>query len=157
MFCMQCGTQVQDGVRFCHSCGAPIAPAAATQQRPAQTLYPQSQRTIQPQPIQPAPAPAPSGGLRCPSCGGANINVQIVEQGQMTTKKGVGLGGHVNNAARATTAVMTLGLSNIVWKKSKGTNKTTTVNATMGVCQSCGNTWVIKKGKFGSAPGSVFR
>lgn len=55
------------------------------------------------------------------------------------------------------TAVATLGMSNLVWKKSKGTNKTKTVNATMGICQNCGHTFEIKKGKFGSAPSSIFR
>lgn len=157
MFCMQCGTQVLDGVKFCHNCGALIAPMAAAQQQPTRALYTQPQQAMQPQPMQATPSPAPAGGLRCPSCGGANVSVQVVEQGQMTTKKGVGFGGHVNNAARATTAVFTMGLSNIVWKKNKGTSKTATVNATMGVCQSCGNTWTIKKGKFGSAPNSLFR
>ena len=100
----------------------------------------------------------------CPTCGGSNVQVQLVEQGQMTTKKGVGLGGNINNAARAATAVCTLGVSNLVWKKSKGTNKTNTITATMGVCQNCGNTWVIderdnggNKKKFGSAKASIFR
>ena len=102
--------------------------------------------------------------MQCPNCGGTNVNVQLVEQGQMTTKKGVGFGGHVNNTARALTAIGTLGMSNLVWKKSKGTNKTNTVTATMGICQECGNTWVIdeqdnggNKKKFGGAKGSIFR
>ncbi len=51
----------------------------------------------------------------------------------------------------------TLGISNLFWKKSKGTNKTKTVNSTMGICQDCGNTWVINKGKLGSAPMSIFK
>ena len=95
--------------------------------------------------------------MQCPNCGGENVQVQLVEQGQQTTKKGLGFGGHMNNAARATTAVMTLGMSNLFWKKSHGTNKTTTVNATIAICQDCGNTWEVKKGSFGSAPGSIFR
>ncbi len=68
----------------------------------------------------------------------------MVEQGQKTLKKGVGFGGHMNNAARGVTAVCTLGMSNLVWKKSKGTNKTKTINSTVGICQNCGNTWEIK-------------
>lgn len=95
--------------------------------------------------------------MQCPNCGSENCQVQVVEQGQITNKKGAGLGGHMNNAARGMTAVATLGMSNLVWKKSKGTNKTKTVNSTMGVCQDCGNTWEINKGKFGSAPKSFFR
>ena len=95
--------------------------------------------------------------MQCPNCGSENVQVQMVEQGQMTTKKGKGLGGHMNNMARGMAAVSTLGMSNLVWKKSKGTNKTKTVNATMGICQDCGNTWEIKQGKFGSGPASIFR
>lgn len=95
--------------------------------------------------------------LVCPYCQSPNVSVQLIEVGQQTTKKGVGFGGHVNNAARGVTAVATLGVSNLFWKKSHGTNKTTTVNATMGVCQNCGSTFEIAQGRFGSAPGSVFR
>lgn len=79
----------------------------------------------------------------CPNCGGSNVNVQVVEQGQKSKKKGVGLGGHMNNMARGMTAVATLGVSNLVWKKSKATSKTKTQNATMGVCQDCGNVWEL--------------
>ena len=25
MFCSQCGTQLHEGARFCHNCGAPVA------------------------------------------------------------------------------------------------------------------------------------
>ena len=94
--------------------------------------------------------------MKCPNCGSENVEVRLVEQGQQTTKKGIGLGGHVNNAARGATAMMTLGMSNLLWKKSEGTNKTRTINSTVGICQTCGNTWEIKKGK-GGAPGSIFR
>lgn len=144
MFCSNCGTQLADDARFCSGCGT------ATGAREVQ--------------IEPAAAFSNPHQLSCPTCGGSDVQVQLVEQGQMTTKKGVGFGGHVNNAARATTAVMTLGMSNLVWKKSKGTNKTNTVTATMGICQSCGNTWVIddrdnggNKKKLGGAKGSIFR
>ena len=71
--------------------------------------------------------------MQCPNCGSENVNIQLVESGQQTTKKGVGFGGHMNNMARATAAVCTLGVSNLVWKKSKGTNKTKTVNERVGV------------------------
>lgn len=96
--------------------------------------------------------------MECPNCGSSNIQVQLVEQGQKTTKKGVGFGGHMNNMARAATAVCTLGASNLVWKKSSGTNKTTTQNATMGICQDCGSTWKISGPKGGKiSPSSIFR
>ena len=55
--------------------------------------------------------------MQCPNCGSGNCQVQLVEQGQQTNKKGVGFGGHMNNAARTTTAVATFGMSNLLWKK----------------------------------------
>ena len=69
----------------------------------------------------------------CPKCGSQNVNVQIIQTGGKTKKKGNGVGGHVNNAARGITAVCTLGLSNLVWKKSK--------NESVCICQNCGNSW----------------
>lgn len=36
VFCNNCGAQVADGVKFCPSCGAPVAPAQAAPQQPAQ-------------------------------------------------------------------------------------------------------------------------
>lgn len=38
--------------------------------------------------------------MECPNCGSTNVSVQIIEKGQETKRKGIGLGGHVNNAAR---------------------------------------------------------
>lgn len=95
--------------------------------------------------------------MQCPNCNSENVQVQLVETGQQTNKKGIGFGGHVNNTARKATAFCTLGLSNLFWKKSKGTNKTKTFNATMGICQNCGNTWIINQGKVGRAPGSIYK
>lgn len=95
--------------------------------------------------------------MECPNCGSSNVSVQLVEQGQLTTKKGVGFGGHMNNMARTAAAFGTLGVSNLFWKKNKGTNKTSTKNATMGICQDCGTTWEVKKAGGGSAPISIFK
>ena len=72
----------------------------------------------------------------CPKCGSQNVNVQIIQTGGKTKKKGNGVGGHVNNAARGITAVCTL-----VWKKSKGGEKTTFQNESVCICQNCGNSW----------------
>lgn len=77
----------------------------------------------------------------CPKCGSQNVNVQIIQTGGKTKKKGNGVGGHVNNAARGITAVCTLGLSTLVWKKSKGGEKTTFQNESVCICQNCGNSW----------------
>jgi uncharacterized membrane protein len=38
-FCANCGTQVQDGVNFCPSCGATVGGAPAQQQAPGQQGY----------------------------------------------------------------------------------------------------------------------
>lgn len=79
----------------------------------------------------------------CPKCGGENVTVQIEQVSSKTKKHGNGFGGIVNNAARATTAVCTLGISNLVWKKSKGGEKTTFKNQKVCICQDCGNSWGI--------------
>lgn len=96
--------------------------------------------------------------LQCPACGSNHINVQIVADGAQTNKKGIGFGGHVNNAARGLTAICTLGASNLVWKKSKGTDKTDIKNTKVAICQNCGSSWEVGKSKgFGSAPKSIIR
>lgn len=74
MFCMNCGTQLPDGSRFCSQCGTPqvVAPAAAPAaqqpvypQQPAyqQPVYPQQPAYQQPN-VQPAGyAPQQTGAL----------------------------------------------------------------------------------------------
>lgn len=82
--------------------------------------------------------------MKCPECGSENVTIQMMETGSKTSKKGNGLLGHVNNTARAITAISTLGVSNLVWKKSKGGEKTKTVMQKVCLCQNCGNSWTIK-------------
>ena len=77
----------------------------------------------------------------CPKCNSENVNVQIEQVSSKTKKHGNGFGGIVNNTARAATAVCTLGMSNLVWKKSKGGEKTTVENKKVCVCQKCGHSW----------------
>lgn len=79
--------------------------------------------------------------MKCPKCKSDNVTIQIVSEGETTKKHGNGLGGHLNNMARATMAVGTLGMSNLIWKKSKGNEKTKVKNVTMCICQNCGYTW----------------
>ena len=81
--------------------------------------------------------------MNCPKCGSPNIKVEFLETGKKTKNKGVGMGGHLNNAAHAGTAICTLGISNLFWKKSKGTEKTTNQNVKIGLCQDCGYDWKI--------------
>ena len=80
----------------------------------------------------------------CPKCGSENVTVQMVEVGSKTAKKGNGVLGHVNYTARTLTALSTFGMSNLVWKKSKGNEKTKTIIEKTCLCQSCGNSWVIE-------------
>ena len=81
--------------------------------------------------------------MKCIKCKSENVTIQMVQTSKKTKKHGNGIGGHVNNAARGFTAVCTLGMSNIVWKKSKGNEKTTIQNKKMCVCQKCGTSWEI--------------
>lgn len=81
--------------------------------------------------------------MQCPKCGSANVSTNVVAAGAKTKKHGVGLGGHMNNTARTLTACCTFGLSNLFWKKSKGTSKTVMRNDVMAVCQDCGKSWKV--------------
>lgn len=79
----------------------------------------------------------------CPNCGGENVTVSMQQVSAKTKKHGNGIGGHINNAARGMTAMCTMGLSNLVWKKSTGNEKTKFTNEKVCLCQSCGNSWSI--------------
>ena len=82
--------------------------------------------------------------MKCPKCKGQEVMIQMMETGSKTKKTGIGLGGHINNTARALTAVSTLGMSNLVWKKSTGEAKTKTKTQKVCICQNCGYSWEIK-------------
>lgn len=82
--------------------------------------------------------------MKCPICKSENVFVTMQETGAKTVKKGNGLGGHLNNQARAVTGLMTMGASNLLWKKSKGTEKMKITSSTVGICQDCGNSWKIR-------------
>ncbi|GJN43616.1 hypothetical protein [Corynebacterium ammoniagenes] len=82
--------------------------------------------------------------MNCPNCNGANVQISFVEQGTRTASHGTGLGGNMNNTARTMTALGTLGMSNLVWKKSRGTHKTKTKNVKTALCQDCGKDWKMK-------------
>ena len=82
--------------------------------------------------------------MNCPNCGSQNVTISMQEVGSKTKKHGNGIGGHGNKFARGMTAVCTLGMSNLVWKKSKGGEKTVTQMAKVCLCQNCGNSWIIE-------------
>lgn len=81
--------------------------------------------------------------MKCPKCKSENVSIEMVQVSGKTTKHGNGLGGHVNNTARELTALCTMGMSNIVWKKSKGKDKIKFKNKKVCLCQNCGNSWTI--------------
>ena len=80
----------------------------------------------------------------CRKCKSNNVTIQMEQVGGKTAKHGPGLGGNINNSARALTAISTLGMSNLFWKKSKGTEKTKMKNEKVCICQDCGYSWTIK-------------
>lgn len=80
----------------------------------------------------------------CPNCGSENVTISMQQVEGKTKKHSVGFGGHMNNVARGLTAVCTLGASNLVWKKSKGEEKTKFKSRKVCLCQKCGNSWEIK-------------
>lgn len=81
--------------------------------------------------------------MKCPKCGNENVVIQMMEVGSKTKKTGISLGGHINNTARGLTALATLGMSNIIWKKSKAEAKTKTKMEKVCLCQNCGFSWSI--------------
>lgn len=67
-FCGTCGQQVNDGVKFCPSCGAPIGAAPALEAQPLQNIGQPAQQPVQApfqqpaQPYQPQPSSATGNG-----------------------------------------------------------------------------------------------
>lgn len=82
--------------------------------------------------------------MKCTKCKGKNVIIQFVQTDSKTKKHGNGLLGHANNTARGLTAISTLGMSNLLWKKSKGSEKSKFKNQKVCICQDCGNSWNIK-------------
>lgn len=59
MFCRNCGTQLSEGTRFCHKCGAPQAAASQPQQQPQPQQAPVYAPYPPNPPAQPVTYPAP--------------------------------------------------------------------------------------------------
>ena len=94
--------------------------------------------------------------LKCPNCGGERITVQLMKVGTARTEKkirrsGNSAAGTAYNATRGLMAISTLGLSNLVMPKAKGSKraKTTTKVETKAImqkvclCQECGHDWIL--------------
>ena len=62
MFCKNCGTKIEEGLKFCPNCGTPVA-APAQQTPPPQQQTPPPQQGYYQQPAQPAYQPAPAANL----------------------------------------------------------------------------------------------
>lgn len=82
--------------------------------------------------------------MKCPGCGGDNVTINMVQQVGRTRKHGKGFGGNLNNAARGSAALYTLGMSNLFWKSSKGTEKMKYKSSKVALCQGCGKDWPVR-------------
>lgn len=79
----------------------------------------------------------------CPKCGSEYVSIEMIPEGGKVTKQGIGLGGRINNKARKKAAFLTLGMSNLVWKKTTGTEKSKTKMSKVALCQNCGYDWKV--------------
>ena len=77
--------------------------------------------------------------MNCPKCGSENVNVQVIQTGAKTYKKGNGC---LWSICRFMLIICTCGLWLLVGHH-KGTGKTKITNQTVCVCQSCGYRWNI--------------
>ena len=82
--------------------------------------------------------------MQCTQCHSDNVQISMIQEAGRVRHTGVGIAGHTNNAARGLMAVSTLGMSNLVWKKSKGGSSQKFKNRKMCVCQDFGHSWRIK-------------
>lgn len=80
----------------------------------------------------------------CRKCKSNNVTIQIEQVGGKTKKHGPGVIGNTNNIMRTAAALGSFGMTNLFWKKSKGTEKTKVKNEKVCICQDCGYSWTIK-------------
>ena len=159
-FCTSCGKKLNDGTRFCTGCGKAVKQKTVVMPEQTQSVTNISAQKVPVVPAAPVAPTAPSvynepapvrvqvvpeddGGLKCKKCGSSKVSIQIMQRGETTKRKGVGLGGNVNNFARGLVGIGTLGISNLVWKKSEGINKTQIKNVRIAICQNCGKSWSV--------------
>ncbi|MCI1935976.1 MAG: hypothetical protein LKJ44_06005 [Bifidobacteriaceae bacterium] len=116
-----------------------------TPQTTPQAVVPEQQPPVVAQPVAAQPVVAQnvnvqSAVLRCPQCGGTNVNVQLINDGMVTKKKSRS---GLRKLGRATMVASTMGLWALT-SKGSGKNKTQMSSHKEAVCQSCGNSWEIK-------------
>lgn len=119
-----------------------LQPAVYQQQGYPQQPYPQ-QTYSQPPAVHNPPSAPQRTTMECKKCHSSNVVISFVQTKGRTAKRGVGLGGHINNGLRRTAAAFTLGGSNLIWKKSEGTATTKFKNQKIALCQNCGYSWKV--------------
>lgn len=80
--------------------------------------------------------------MKCPKCNSENV---IVQSEQVSGKAGHAGSSPLHSLGRMCLIICTLGLWVLVPKHS-GSSKMKFKNNTVGICQSCGHKWIIKKG-----------
>jgi len=135
MFCVNCGNEMKDTEKFCPNCGQRVGETKPEETKGNEKLSFGDKLKIQ-------LTNKKDGELCCPKCYSTDIRVDMIQTKGKTKKKGNGLLGHTNNALRGITAIGTLGMSNLLWKKSEGNEKTKYTNESVCVCQKCGHHWM---------------
>ena len=79
--------------------------------------------------------------MTCPNCKSDNVTVTIEQVGANEKRYGKGC---LWSIGRAALIVCTVGIWLLISKR-KGKSKTTFENATVAICQNCGNKWTVKK------------
>ncbi|GAA2035070.1 hypothetical protein GCM10009720_14650 [Yaniella flava] len=82
--------------------------------------------------------------MKCVKCRSQNVNIELMQSGGRTRKHGTGFGGKMNNTARGASAIATVGMSNLFWKKSKGTESMKYKAQKIALCQKCGHSWTVR-------------
>jgi hypothetical protein len=77
--------------------------------------------------------------MKCPKCGGEQINIQLIQTGAKTRMRKRGI---LWGVGRFFLILCTCGLWLLVGK-SKGKANTKMVNRKTAICQSCGNSWSV--------------
>jgi len=119
MKCQKCGTE--HTANFCPNCGAPV------EQQSAQAGWNNAPT-----------AQAPINAVRCPNCGGTNVNITMQQTSAKTSNKGSGC---LWGIGRTLLIICTCGLWLLVGKH-KGAGKTKIKSQKVAICQTCGNSWV---------------
>jgi len=85
-FCINCGTQLQEGAKFCGACGAPVSPVAPV--APVNSTEPAPTKPVEnPAAAKPAESPAPVQPAESPAPAKSIVTPVPVEANRASTKK----------------------------------------------------------------------